>query len=146
MLHHVKKRKVRSHVHLIRTPPGLVIEHPTGRRPREDPGHAGETVSLPGNTSGSLGRTGRRGWGRQGASSLSREDDFPLVGLRPAPGYSQWGEKHEGAAALLQAPSEAAALAGKTRLFSPPPFHPDTMQTSAHLAQYLKCHRNCLNE
>ena len=60
LLLRVEKSQMRWLGHLVRIPPGRLLgevfrARPTGRDPGEDPGHAGETMSLgwPGNALGS---------------------------------------------------------------------------------------------
>ncbi|KAI3368720.1 hypothetical protein L3Q82_025415 [Scortum barcoo] len=69
LLLRIERSQLRWLGHLFRMPPGRLPREvfqacPTGRRPREDPGHAGETMSLswPGNASGSPGRAGGSVW------------------------------------------------------------------------------------
>ncbi|KAI3374811.1 hypothetical protein L3Q82_021033 [Scortum barcoo] len=67
LLLHIERSQLRWLGHLFRMPPGRLPREvfqacPTGRRPREDPGHAGETISLswPGNASGSPWKSWRK--------------------------------------------------------------------------------------
>ncbi|KAL1263405.1 hypothetical protein QQF64_006144 [Cirrhinus molitorella] len=67
LLLHIKRSQLRWLRHLFWMPPGrlpgeVFLACPTGRRSGEDPGHAGETISLslPGNTFGSPGGVGER--------------------------------------------------------------------------------------
>ncbi|KAI3363270.1 hypothetical protein L3Q82_011557, partial [Scortum barcoo] len=77
----IERSQLRWLGHLFRMPLGLRLPRevfqacPTGRRPpREDPGHAGETMSLgwPGNASGPPGRAGGSVWG-EGSLGISAQ-------------------------------------------------------------------------
>ncbi|KAK7884420.1 hypothetical protein WMY93_027543 [Mugilogobius chulae] len=107
LLHHIERGQLRWLGHLYRMPPGRLLVRCSGHVPlgggqEEDPGHAGETMSLdcPGNASGSSRKSWRRHRSTTSVSSgLSMKSDWSKDGppdFSPEPAPSDSLEKSVG--------------------------------------------------
>ncbi|KAI3361166.1 hypothetical protein L3Q82_012910, partial [Scortum barcoo] len=91
LLLRIERSQLRWLGHLFRMPPGRLPREvfqacPTGRRPVEDPGHAGETMSLgwPGNALGSPRKSWRKCLGLQQKSILDLVEEVKALRIQNA--------------------------------------------------------------